>query len=219
MCRIETKTYSSAPINFGEIMRYANAKAADETLKSLVNSCVSECEKESAVRYAVCFAETPVSANGDEADFSFFKTKSKDLVTALRGAESALIFAATVGFGIDRLIKKYSVINPSKALIFQALGAERVETFTDLFLTEYEKTHGVRLSPRFSAGYGDLPLTVQKDVFRLLTPQKRLGLTLNDSLLMSPSKSVTAFAGINGTCEKDGIPCKDCGMANCGYRR
>ena len=219
MCGIEQKTYLSAPINFNEVMRYANAKTADETLKSLVESCVSECEKESAVRYAVCFTETPVSTREDEADFSFFKIKSKDLVTALRGAKRALIFASTIGVGIDRLIKKYSLINPSKALIFQALGAERVETFTDLFLAEYEKTHGVKLSPRFSAGYGDLPLAAQKDVFKLLNPQKRLGLTLNDSLLMSPSKSVTAFAGINGTSEKDGIPCKDCGMANCVYRR
>ena len=217
--KIEKKTYSDVPVNFNEVVRYAGAKAADENLKNLIESCVLECEKERAVNYAVCFTVTPVYINGDEADFSAFTLKSKNLVTAMRGARNALICACTVGMGIDRLIKKYSEINPLRALIFQALGAERVETFTDLFIADYEKTHGVSLSPRFSAGYGDLPLTAQKDVFRLLDPQKYLGLTLNDSLLMSPSKSVTAFAGINGTCAFDKTPCKDCDKVNCGYRR
>lgn len=54
----------------------------------------------------------------------------------------------------------------------------------------------VRLKPRFSAGYGDLPLEVQKDIFRVLDCPRKIGLTLNDSLLMSPTKSVTAIVGI-----------------------
>ena len=217
--KIEKKTYSGAPVNFGEVLRYAGAKAADDNLKTLITGCLYECEKEKAINYAVCFTETPLSVNGETTDFFAFALKSKNLATAMRGAESALIFACTVGMGIDRLIKKYSEINPAKALVFQALGAERVETFTDVFLADYEKTRGVKLSPRFSAGYGDLPLNAQKDIFRLLDPRKHLGLTLNDSLLMSPSKSVTAFAGINGTCLHGGLSCKDCDKENCGYRR
>ena len=121
--------------------------------------------------------------------------------------------------GIDRLIKKYSEINPSRALVFQALGAERVETFTDFFIADYEKVYGVSLSPRFSAGYGDLSLSAQKDIFNFLNPQKRLGLTLNDSLIMSPSKSITAIAGINGKHLNCETSCKNCAKSDCGYRR
>ncbi len=216
--KVGKKTYSGVPVNFNEVVRYAGAKRADENLKNLIESCARECEREKAVNYAVCFTETPLSLKGDSADFSAFTLKSGNLVTAMRGAESALIFACTVGMGIDRLIKKYSEINPTRALIFQALGAERVETFTDFFIADYEKTHGVKLSPRFSAGYGDLPLAAQKDVFSLLNPQKYLGLTLNDSLLMSPSKSVTAFAGVNGDCANIGY-CGDCEEKECVYRR
>ena len=216
---IEKNGYSGAPVNFSEVLRYAGAKTADENLRTLIGNCVKECESEKAINYAVCFTVTPVSVSGDEVDFSVFKLKSKNLVTAFRGAESVLVFACTVGMGIDRLIKKYSETHPTKALIFQALGAERVETFTDVFIADYEKTHGVKLSPRFSAGYGDLSLTAQRDVFNLLNPEKHLGLTLNDSLLMSPSKSVTAFAGINGTCKNKELPCKDCKKEDCGYRR
>lgn len=217
--KVEKKTYTDAPVRLNEVCRYAGAKICDENLKSLVQSCVAECEKEKAIRFAVCFAEIPVVINGDVADFSAFRLQSKNLVQALRGADTVLIFACTVGMGIDRLIKKYSEINPSRALIFQALGAERVETFIDLFIEDYKRARGVSLSPRYSAGYGDLPLTAQKDVFNFLNPQKHIGLTLNDSLLMSPSKSVTAFAGINGLCEKTEKACEKCNKTDCGYRR
>ena len=219
MYKVETKTYSGAPVNYGEVMRYSGAKKSDDNLKTLINDCVSECEKESAVNFAVCFTETPVSIKNDETDFSVFTLSSKNLATAMRGAKSALIFACTVGMGIDRLIKKYTEIDPVRALILQALGAERVETFIDLFIADYEKSRGVKLSPRFSAGYGDLSLAAQRDIFGLLNPQKHLGLTLNDRLLMSPSTSVTAFAGINGTCVNREQNCENCDKTDCGYRR
>ena len=218
MYKVEVKTYSASPVNYGEVMRYAGAKKTDENLKTLIDECLKECEKEKAINFAVCYAETPLSVKGDKTDFSAFALKSANLATALKGAKSALIFACTIGMGIDRLIKKYSEINPVKALVLQALGAERVETFIDLFIADYENVNGVKLSPRFSAGYGDLPLAAQTDIFTLLTPQKYLGLTLNDSLLMSPSKSVTAFAGINGYCADNG-GCKNCGKTDCGFRR
>ena len=201
MYKVEIKTYSGAPVNYGEVIRYSGAKKSDENLKTLIDDCLSECEKKNAVNFAVCFTETPLSVKNDKTDFSVFTLSSKNLATAMRGAKSALIFACTIGMGIDRLIKKYTEIDPLRALLLQALGAERVETFIDVFIKDYEKTRGVKLSPRFSAGYGDLSLAAQKDIFGLLNPQKFLGLTLNDSLLMSPSKSVTAFAGINGVCE------------------
>ena len=217
---IETKrkTLSSVPVNEKEIIRYAGAKTVYPELSALIERCLRECERENAVNYAAVYAELPLAVSGDTADFSVFKFTSKDLVKALRGAKSALVFACTLGMGIDRLIKKYSETEPARALIFQAIGAERVESFTDEFLREYAINNGVKLSARFSAGYGDLPLTAQKDIFALLKPQKEIGLTLNDSLLISPSKSVTAIVGVNGDgCGKDG--CSDCGKTDCGYRR
>ena len=73
----------------------------------------------------------------------------------------------------------------------QALGAERVEALCDAFCAEFE---GAKM--RFSPGYGDLPLDTQRALFALLDCPRKLGLTLNESLLMSPSKSVTAIMGL-----------------------
>ena len=54
---------------------------------------------------------------------------------------------------------------------------------------------GLAVRPRFSPGYGDLPLALQREVFAALDCPRRIGLTLSDSLLMSPTKSVTALIG------------------------
>ena len=218
MYQVEIKRFSDAPVNYAEVVRYSGAKSGDEKLKEVIDECILECKKENALSFAVCYTLLPLKVVEDECDFTAFTLKSKNLATAMRGASSSILFACTVGMGIDRLIKKYSIINPTRALVLQALGAERVESFIDVFIEDYEKSHGVKLSPRFSPGYGDLSLSTQKEVFGILNPEKHLGLTLNDSLLMSPSKSVTAFAGINGEC-KDTKNCTNCNNSDCSFRR
>ena len=89
-------------------------------------------------------------------------------------------------------------LSPARAVMLQALGTERVESLCDIFCEDFGIDNSVVLKPRFSPGYGDLSLDTQKDIFSVLNCPKNIGVYLNDSLLMSPSKSVTAFAGIGG---------------------
>ena len=80
---------------------------------------------------------------------------------------------------------------------------------------------GLYLRPRFSPGYGDLPLTLQKDIIRILNTPKTIGVSLTDACLMVPSKSVTALIGVSGNesrCVMAG--CEECSSRNtCVYRR
>jgi cobalamin-dependent methionine synthase I len=77
----------------------------------------------------------------------------------------------------------------------QAIGAERIEALCDVVCAELKEIYG-SVGDRFSPGYGDFSLTAQRDIFTMLGCEKRIGLTLNDSLLMSPTKSVTAIIGL-----------------------
>ena len=196
---IYTKMYGTPPINRKEILRYAGCAEADEATASLMEDCL--CEAADALVYKVCYRELPVAVVGEMCDFGTFSFSSGNLAGNLAGCPRVILFAATVGVGIDRLIHKYSRITPSRALMMQAIGAERIEALCDAFCSDIEKERGVSLRPRFSPGYGDLPLSVQKDIITLLDTPKRIGLALNDSLLMSPTKSVTAFAGITNKIE------------------
>jgi cobalamin-dependent methionine synthase I len=89
----------------------------------------------------------------------------------------------------------------------------------DRIRRETEKD-GLFIRPRYSPGYGDLSLTVQTDISRILNMPKEIGVSLTDTLLMTPSKSVTALIGVAKTpadCHKSG--CAACSAAStCPYR-
>ncbi|SCY02817.1 Vitamin B12 dependent methionine synthase, activation domain [Lachnospiraceae bacterium XBB2008] len=229
---ILVKTYDPADhpslseINRSEVMRYGGmmtsrspvplAVSEDDDMAA-VDALIDECISEALplITYKVCYRYTDVTWDGDQPVLPFDTYGSKNLAHVMRDCTEAVMFAATIGVGIDRLIAKYNRISPSKALIMQALGAERVEALCDLFNAEVAAEAGgvapvagtadsagadasgtMSLRPRFSPGYGDLPLAVQREFMALLDCAHLIGINLNESLLMSPSKSVTAIIGI-----------------------
>jgi len=188
-----TKAYEMPRADMGEILRYAGVPSSSEGFSKITQECISEALP--LIVGKVCYSEIGISREADELSLGFTNVKSAALMKNLTGCDRIILFGATVGVGIDRLIAKYGVLSPSKALMLQALGAERIEALCDEFCRDMESVYG-KLRPRFSPGYGDLPLTIQREIFAYLGCPKRIGLTLNESLLMSPSKSVTAIIGI-----------------------
>ncbi len=176
-----------------EILRYAAADRHDSETLKLMRECLDEARE--ILVYKICYCRLPLKIENGICYFGKMRISSHDLSMNLNGCTQAVVFAATVGFGIDRLISKYSRLSPSKALMFQAIGAERIESLCNAF-EEHLHDKGLKLKPRFSSGYGDLPLDTQKNIFSLLDCTKRIGVSLNQSMLMSPSKSVTAFLGV-----------------------
>lgn len=214
------KTFEAPPVCEREILRYGGCDKAEHSITELMKSCVAEVQE--CFTYKVCWCETDVSVVGDICDFGLFSVNSRHLAKTFFGCERAVTVAATVGAELDRLITKYSVVSPSRALMLQAFGTERIEALCDAFCRWYAENNNVKLTRRFSAGYGDLPLETQKDVFRMLECEKKIGVYLNKSLLMTPSKSVTAFAGIVKNAEDtetEFSKCSQCKKYDCQYRR
>ncbi len=194
---VYTKTYRDIPVDSGEILRYAGVSGEALCVESLIWDCLAEAEK--ILEYKVCFSEFEIEKSSNTLELGFMKCESAALSKNLAGCDRIILFAATLGIGIDRLIAKYSSLSPSKALLLQAIGAERIESLCDAFCADISQelqASGFKLKPRFSAGYGDFPLSAQKDIFAVLDCPRKIGLMLNESLLMSPSKSVTAIVGI-----------------------
>ncbi len=182
---------SNSPVSEREVLRYMSSRDDEKTL-----ALIRECLKSDICRADVCFAEYGIKHENDGVlDLGFARVKSKDLSKNLGSCERIVVFAATVGVELDRMIHKYSAVSPSRALCFDALGSERIEALCDIFCRElnemYKKTR-----PRFSPGYGDLDIGLQRDIFASLNCPRRIGLSLGDGGLMSPSKSVTAIVGV-----------------------
>ncbi len=192
-----TKRYSAPEVSKKEILRYMGCRVTDDETVSLIDKALELCLDK--VRYDVCYAEFPINIGESSVDLGFCVTESRDAKKCLDGCESIILFAATAGLELDRLIMRYGKLSPALALSIQAIGAERIEALCDVFcrdMSEKFSRQGKELRPRFSAGYGDLPLEIQTNAFDALSCQSKIGLTLNKSLMMSPTKSVTAIIGI-----------------------
>ena len=192
-------------MNLRETFRYLgyHGQEPDEAAKNLAVICWKELEQAATPRSF--YREYPLEFTGDTGIVTpVFETQSANLRKNLKDCEKLLVFAATLGAGVDHLIQRYTKIQMSKAVILQA---------------DYE-SRGLYLRPRFSPGYGDFPLSCQPQLLGCLEAGKRIGITLTDSYLMAPSKSVTAVIGVSPVsriCTVKG--CEACGKTDCTYRR
>lgn len=214
------KSYEEPEFRVGQILRYAGSKDGDGQTLGLIDECLGLVSEK--LVYKVCYRLLAVSQAEGLVNLGFAVSGSKDLAKNLDECGQAVVFAATVGLEIDRLIARFAHISPAKALILGAIGSERIESLCDLFNSDIKamaKSEGKHTRPRFSPGYGDLPLAMQMDIFRVLDCSRKIGLSLNDSILMTPSKSVTAIIGIScksrKTKHKD---CASCSKLDCAYR-
>ena len=171
--------------------------------------------------YTCSAAETDVILKGENRTFSF---ESRNLAGNLAQCSHVVLLAATLGLEADKLLQKYEILNMTKAALIQACGAACIEAYCDILqeqISEELSNEGRKLylRPRFSPGYGDLPLQYQKVIFDELECTKRIGLTLTDSLLMYPTKSVTAFIGLTANPQSCHIDkCKYCDNTACEFR-
>ncbi|MCX7698557.1 MAG: methionine synthase [Candidatus Goldbacteria bacterium] len=125
--------------------------------------------------------------------------KSKNLCKLLIDSEEVVLMAATVGQDIikerDRQIKNG---DPVYAIILDATASETADTGLDWiqdFLNTILAKKGMQLTRRYSPGYGDLDLSVQKIIYKKLN-LKKIGISITKKYLLIPEKSVLAIAGI-----------------------
>lgn len=224
MIRVETVKANELEIERREVLRYLGygKSKAEENVLMLIENCISEMLF--ALSCKACYEKLSVCEDSSgNLCFGNIKTNSKNLKRNLHGCDEIIIFTATIGAGADRIIQKYNLTAPATAVIAQAVGAVMIEKWCDILCDRFEKREGLTnkfLRPRFSPGYGDFSLEFQKQIFEMLDCPRKIGVSLTESLLMVPSKSVSAIVGIgaeNLSCNKKG--CEICEKKNCEYRR
>lgn len=145
----------------------------------------------------------------------------KDL---LRECDQCILMAVTLGQGVDQLLRKAQVTNLTQGVILDFCASSMVEQICNQFEDEIKvdwTEKGKFFTDRFSPGYGDLPITIQKTFCDVLDTQRKMGLTVTNSGIMIPRKSITAVIGISDKKQKMKIKgCKYCDFfKNCQYRK
>ena len=145
-----------------------------------------ESSPEAEARRAELEREAPVAARG-----TWKRTR-------LNGADVVLL-CGTIGAEFDRWQRRLSVTSAADALLSQRIGLAAVEKVMDDLEAKAKaevEGEGRKLLPRKSPGYGDLPLEMSREIINCLDATKRIGVSITDSDLLVPSKSVTAICEI-----------------------
>ena len=211
-------------INRKEALRYLGYRQSIEgdltEINSALDRCIEVLQKTAVPRHIV--KRLPLTIENHTITIGDMMIHSKNLENNLKGCHAVYLFAATIGIEVDRLIKRTELTKMSDAVIYQAAGAAMIEAYCDEVNEELNQEaykNNEFLKPRFSPGYGDLALDHQKDFMRILQMDK-IGISLLESLLMVPSKSVTAVIGVSRlprNCTVQG--CEVCAKRDCAYRR
>ena len=117
-----------------------------------------------------------------------------------RLGESDVVFlCGTIGAEFDAWQRRLSVLSAADALFSQQIGLDAVEAVMDEVESKAKaevEGEGRKLLPRKSPGYGDLPLELSREIINCLDAAKKIGVSITDSDLLVPSKSVTAICEI-----------------------
>ena len=207
-------------IPYAQIIRYAGMSrdGVPENINELIDKSLVKVQE--VIKYKACYLEVPVNITGDAVSLDCFSVTSKNLSVVLKNCTSAILVCATLGPMIDVLVKRAEVGSKAEALILNSIAIAAIEQYM-FILNEYFKGQykEYELRPRYSPGYGDVPLFVQKDLLNVLDTKRKIGVALSDSLLMTPSKSVSAIIGLGQDgCINIDKDCELCSKYDCEFR-
>ena len=105
----------------------------------------------------------------------------------------------------------------TRALMYDAVAGAAVERVCNELEQALQEKYGYPYyTARFSAGYGDFPITQQSDLVQMLDAGRKIGLTVTPHHTLLPMKSVTAVIGMSHQPVKDarrfccGSSCDEC---------
>ncbi len=183
-----------------EVARYLGYRDAepDEVILKLMEEAEQALSEACHPAYTIGIFETePVNESTLALKECALVLTGKDIVKHVEGCGMVALLAVTLGGGVDALIRKLQVTNMPMALVADAMAGAMIEQICDDVQAELsQKLPNMRQTWRFSPGYGDLPLSIQAQFLQVVEAGKRIGLSVTDSQMLTPVKSVTAIVGL-----------------------
>ena len=128
-----------------------------------------------------------------------FKIDGNKIGKHLENCTKVIIMSATVGEDIEEAVTKhfsegryaYSTLLDSAA----TTAVEQIADSMEKYLKPMLARQGLAMKWRFSPGYGDWPIQQQTEILQL-AGGSHIGISLTESLMLMPRKSITAIIGL-----------------------
>lgn len=214
-----------------EVLRYLQYKNQD--IESDLSDKIKQCIKKTKEiinprfifrKYEIKKSKFSNKKNEVYLEGSNLTLQSDDVYNLLLECDECILMSVTLGLEIEREIRKLTYTDLTKGIIIDACATTAIEEACDIVQDNIAKKllkEDKYITYRYSPGYGDLSIEKNLDINNLLNSQKEIGLTVTDSGIMIPRKSVVALIGVShkgiGNTKKS---CKNCNNRhNCDYKK
>ncbi len=183
-------------INRKETLQYLGY--AGSRIPADLEAALDRCEEQilRTARPRAIWRSFPLQPDGSLEGTSFCP-QGEDVPALLKDCGRVILMAATLGIETERLLRQSQVRNMADAVILDAAASAAIENVCDnlcaLLAAQFAPQY---LTDRFSPGYGDFPFAQQREFFAVLDITRQIGVSLSESGLMIPQKSVTALIGV-----------------------
>jgi hypothetical protein len=144
------------------------------------------------------------------------------IFSQVKEAAAAALFICTAGQEVGgRSRRSMSGGDLLRGYVYDVIGSEVAENAAERMqdsLRAAAAATGMNITNRFSPGYCGWDVAEQHKLFSFF-PDNWCGITLTDSALMNPVKSVSGIIGLGTRVRQREYPCRQCREVNCIYRR
>jgi len=185
-------------LDLSEALRYLGVKGTPpEELRREAAAAADKLTRTVRPRYVYRVFPVSHTPEGEVLEGSGVTLTGDTARRMLADCGQAALLLCTLGAAFENLLRAEQARDMARAVLLDACGSAWVEAGCDE--AEHElagRFPGLYLTDRFSPGYGDLPLSLQPALCAVLDGWRRLGVQVTESLLMNPTKSVTAVIGL-----------------------
>jgi len=202
-----------------EIIRLLSSKKGNRRKKKKISSILSENIRE--------MMKSSLELIKPKAVYDIVESSSLNPKFLFKKSEKTVLAVCTIGRDLEskgsQLISNGEL---SKGVIIDAIAShatEQTAEYVNKTIIEdiKDEIRGKKITLRFSPGYCQWELGKgQEMIFNLLETDK-IGVTLSESMLMTPIKSISFAINIGEEIDDElgTRSCATCSMSNCAYRR
>lgn len=182
-----------------EVLQYLGWRGNEipSEVNAQIDTCIAETFASAMPRYTYQKYDIERTPEGIRLCGTDIYFPGEDVKILLADCSRCVLMAATLGARVEAAIRRAQIRDMTCAVILDCCGSAYIEAVCDAVEQEIASALDARyLTDRFSPGYGDMPIAFQHQMIELLDTGRKIGLTLTDSCILTPRKSVTAVIGL-----------------------
>lgn len=213
-------------INTDDVYRYLGYKGnvPEDTTLQAIDEVMALLTNTKSFKSEYKIFDITKTDDGYLLDGTTLTLTGKNISQMLSQSSRCILMAVTLGQEVENISRMVQVKDLSKGVILDACASSMVEELCNQLEANLKVDFDQQnkfFTDRFSPGYGDLPISLQPTICKVLNTSKTMGLNVTSSGIMIPRKSITAIIGIADTPQEMRIKgCAYCSLIReCEYRK